>query len=54
MVGLEHHHTPRLKWALMALTHNLARFVAEKEISVNCLSPGVIAETLPKTQWLQR
>ena len=31
------------KMGLMALTHNLARFVAEKEISVNCLSPGVIA-----------
>ena len=29
--------------ALMALTHNLARFVASKNISVNCLSPGVIA-----------
>ena len=31
------------KMALMALTHNLARFVASKNISVNCLSPGVIA-----------
>ena len=28
---------------IMALTHNLARFLAKKKISVNCLSPGVIA-----------
>ena len=28
---------------IMALTHNLARFVANRNISVNCLSPGVIA-----------
>ena len=31
------------KMGLMALTHNLARFVADRNISVNCLSPGVIA-----------
>jgi NAD(P)-dependent dehydrogenase (short-subunit alcohol dehydrogenase family) len=31
------------KMGIMALTHNLARFLAKKKISVNCLSPGVIA-----------
>ena len=31
------------KMGIMALTHNLARFVANRNISVNCLSPGVIA-----------
>lgn len=30
------------KMGVMALTHNLARFLAPREISVNCLSPGVI------------
>jgi 3-oxoacyl-[acyl-carrier protein] reductase len=28
---------------LMALTHNLARFLGPRGICVNCLSPGVIA-----------
>ena len=31
------------KMAVMALTHNLARFLAPKNICVNCLSPGVIS-----------
>ncbi len=31
------------KMGIMALTHNLARFLANRKISVNCLSPGVIA-----------
>ena len=31
------------KMGIMALTHNLARFLAHRKISVNCLSPGVIA-----------
>lgn len=30
------------KMGLMALTHNLARFLAPRNICVNCLSPGVI------------
>lgn len=31
------------KMGIMALTHNLARFLADRNICVNCLSPGVIA-----------
>lgn len=31
------------KMAIMALTHNLARFLGERNICVNTLSPGVIA-----------
>lgn len=31
------------KMGVMALTHNLARFLGPKNICVNCLSPGVIA-----------
>ena len=31
------------KMGIMALTHNLARFVSDRNICVNCLSPGVIA-----------
>jgi len=31
------------KMGIMALTHNLARFLGERGICVNCLSPGVIA-----------
>lgn len=31
------------KMGVMALTHNLARFLAQRNICVNCLSPGVIA-----------
>ncbi len=31
------------KSGVMALTHCLARFVGERNINVNCLSPGVIA-----------
>ena len=34
------------KAGVMALTHCVARFVAEKGICVNCLSPGVIASDL--------
>jgi len=30
------------KMGVMALTHNLARFLAPRNICVNCLSPGVI------------
>ncbi len=40
------------KAGLIALTHCLARFVAPREITVNCLSPGIIeseltAQTMP-------
>ena len=31
------------KMGVMALTHNLARFLGHRNICVNCLSPGVIA-----------
>jgi len=31
------------KMGVMALTHNLARFLGNRNICVNCLSPGVIA-----------
>lgn len=31
------------KMGVMALTHNLARFLGSRNICVNCLSPGVIA-----------
>jgi 3-oxoacyl-[acyl-carrier protein] reductase len=31
------------KMGVMALTHNLARFLGQRNICVNCLSPGVIA-----------
>ena len=31
------------KMGVMALTHNLARFLGPRNICVNCLSPGVIA-----------
>ncbi len=31
------------KMGVMALTHNVARFLAPRNICVNCLSPGVIA-----------
>lgn len=34
------------KAGVMALTHNLARFLGPREICVNCLSPGVIASDL--------
>ena len=36
------------KMGIMALTHNLARFLAKRKISVNCLSPGVIAGEFTK------
>lgn len=34
------------KMAVMALTHNMARFLGPRNICVNCLSPGVIAGEL--------
>ncbi len=34
------------KMGVMSLTHNLARFLASRNICVNCLSPGVIAGEL--------
>jgi 3-oxoacyl-[acyl-carrier protein] reductase len=34
------------KMGVMALTHNMARFFAPRNICVNCLSPGVIASDL--------
>ena len=34
------------KMGVMALTHNLARFLGPRNICVNCLSPGVIAGEL--------
>jgi 3-oxoacyl-[acyl-carrier protein] reductase len=34
------------KAGVMSLTHDLARFVAKRGITVNCLSPGVIASEL--------
>ena len=34
------------KAAVMALTHNMARFLGPRSICVNCLSPGVIAGEL--------
>lgn len=34
------------KAGVMALTHCLARFVAPRNITVNCLSPGIIASEL--------
>lgn len=34
------------KAAVMALTHNMARFLGSRNICVNCLSPGVIAGEL--------
>jgi 3-oxoacyl-[acyl-carrier protein] reductase len=38
------------KAGVMALTHNVARFVGSRNITVNCVSPGMIAsEMLEKT-----
>ncbi len=34
------------KAGLLALTHCMARFVAHRKITVNCLSPGIIASEL--------
>jgi len=34
------------KMGVMALTHNLARFLGPRNICVNCLSPGVVAGEL--------
>jgi len=34
------------KAAVMALTHNMARFLGPRNVCVNCLSPGVIAGEL--------
>ncbi len=34
------------KMGVMALTHNVARFLAPRNICVNCLSPGVVASEL--------
>lgn len=34
------------KMGVMALTHNLARFLAPRNICVNCLSPGVLESEL--------
>lgn len=34
------------KMGVMALTHNMARFFAPRNICVNCLSPGVVASEL--------
>ena len=42
-MGAQEHRLMLHKMAVMALTHNLARFLAPKEICVNCLSPGVIS-----------
>ena len=41
------------KAGVMALTHCLARFVAERGICVNCLSPGVIASDLTEKSMSQ-
>jgi NAD(P)-dependent dehydrogenase (short-subunit alcohol dehydrogenase family) len=32
------------KAGLMAMTHNLARFVGDRGITVNCISPGILEE----------
>jgi 3-oxoacyl-[acyl-carrier protein] reductase len=42
------------KAGVMALTHNLARFVGDRDITVNCIAPGTIesdmlSETMPQT-----
>ena len=44
------------KAGVIALTHCLARFVAHREITVNCISPGVIESDLTKRtmpEWLK-